>query len=303
MSDIDNDHLRRLDGGLLLVFRELLRTRRATVAGDRLGLSQSAISHALNRLRDLFDDQLFVRRPHGFEPTARALELGPQIEQMIEIASRALSPQGGFDPSTSARMFSFGAPEFVTGLVGADLINRLKIQAPGVSFAIGHTTEEDAYRALRQGQMDFALGRFGAARPGYVTEPLYEDVYCVVARKGHPTITGAIDEAGWRDTGHIYAWSQSETAPSEAGKLTHVTMLAAVPHWLTVLMLVASSDGVATCPRRFAQRHAAMLGLQVLDPPFEPDQISVSAVRRAGLRDEGVEWFLDQVRQAALGES
>lgn len=301
MNDINNDHLRRLDGGLLLVFRELLRTRRATVAGDRLGLSQSAISHALNRLRDLFNDQLFVRRPHGFEPTARALELGPQVELMIEIAGQALSPRGGFDPLLSNRMFSFGAPEFVTGLVGAELINQLRIEAPGVSFAIGHTAEEDAYRALRQGQMDFALGRFGAGRPGYVTEPLYDDVYCVVARQGHPTIDGAIDEEGWRETGHIWAWSQSETTPSEAGRRENITMLAAVPHWLTVLMLVASTDGVATCPRLFAQRHAAKLGLQVLDPPFEPDVISVSAVRRAGLRDEGVEWFLDQVRQAALG--
>ena len=301
MSDIDNDHLRRLDGGLLLVFRELLRTRRATLAGERLGLSQSAISHALNRLRDLFGDQLFVRRPHGFEPTARALELGPQVDLMIEIAGQALSPQGGFDPLLSKRMFSFAAPEFVTGLVGAELINRLKTLAPSVSFAIGHVAEEDAYRALRQGQIDFALGRFGAPRPGFVTEPLYDDVYCVVARQGHPEIDGAIDEDGWRDTGHIYAWSQSETAPAEAGKISQVTMLAAVPHWLTVLMLVASTDGVATCPRRFAQRHAARLGLQVLDPPFEPDVISVSAVRRAGLRDEGAEWFLDQVRLAALG--
>lgn len=300
MSDIDRDHLRRLDGGLLLVFRELLRTRRATQAADRLGLSQSAISHALNRLRDLFDDQLFVRRPHGFEPTARALELGPQVELLIELAGQAISPNSGFDSATSTRMFSFGAPEFVTGLVGADLINRLKAQAPGASFAVSHTAEDDAYRALRQGQMDFALGRFGAARPGYVTEPIFEDVYCVVAREGHPTIRGDIDEQRWRETGHIYAWSQSETAPSEVGGSDDVTMLAAVPHWLTVLMLVSSTDGVATCPRRFAQRHAAKLGLQVLDPPFEPDVISVSAVRRAGLKDEGVAWFLDQVRQAAL---
>ena len=301
MSDIDNYHLRRLDGGLLLVFRELLRTRRATAAGDRLGLSQSAISHALARLRDLFDDQLFVRRPHGFEPTARALELGPQIDLLIEIAGQAISPNSGFDPATSTRMFNFGAPEFVTGLVGADLINRLRDAAPGVSFAISHTAEEDAYRALRQGLIDFALGRFGAARPGYVTELLYEDVYCVVARRDHPTIHGAIDRRGWRDTGHIYAWSQSETVPAEAGRSQEVAMLAAVPHWLTVLMLVASTDGVATCPRRFAQRHADRLGLQVLDPPFAPNVITVSAVRRAGLKDEGAAWFLDQVRQAATG--
>jgi DNA-binding transcriptional LysR family regulator len=72
MSDFDLNQIRRLDGGLLLVFRELLRTRRAGAVAERLGLSPSAISHALNRLRDLFDDPLFIRRPHGFEPTRRA---------------------------------------------------------------------------------------------------------------------------------------------------------------------------------------------------------------------------------------
>ena len=86
MSDFDLNQIRRLDGGLLLVFRELLRTRRASTVAERLGLSPSAISHALTRLRDLFNDQLFVRRPHGFEPTRRALELGPKIEALIDLS-------------------------------------------------------------------------------------------------------------------------------------------------------------------------------------------------------------------------
>src|SRR6187549_935469 len=105
MSDIDTSKLRRLDGGLMLVFRELLRTGRASQAAERLGLSQPAISHALTRLRDLFDDQLFVRRPHGFEPTRRALELGPQVEALIALAGEALSPDSRFDPARSDRLF------------------------------------------------------------------------------------------------------------------------------------------------------------------------------------------------------
>src|SRR4051812_12268396 len=105
MSDIDRNKLRRLDGGLLLVFRELLRTGRASVVAQRLGLSQPAISHSLSRLRDLFDDPLFIRRPHGLEPTLRAQELGPQIEALIGLAARAMDPGGGFDPATSERIF------------------------------------------------------------------------------------------------------------------------------------------------------------------------------------------------------
>src|ERR1700754_4859021 len=159
MSDIDITKLRRLDGGLLLVFRELLRTGRASETAERLGLSQPAISHALSRLRDLFDDLLFVRRPHGFEPTRRAQALGPQIEALIGLAGRAMNP-GGFDPATSDRIFRFAAPEFVTALMGAELINRLKVVAPGVSFAIDHLAEEETYRPMGLGDGEFAIGRF-----------------------------------------------------------------------------------------------------------------------------------------------
>lgn len=301
MSDIDENKLRRLDGGLLLVFSELLRTRRASIVADWLGLSQPAISHALGRLRELFDDPLFVRRPHGFEPTRRAMELGPRIEALVSLAGEALSPDSRFDPTTSDRIFRIAAPEFVTALIGAELINRLRVVAPGVSFAIDHLGEDDIYKPLRLGDGDFALGRFGAARPGYIVEPFLEDEWCAVARQGHPQIDGVLDTDGWRNIGHVFAWSPSETGqqPTRQGGVPGMKMLAAVPQWLTALLLVASTDGIATVPRKLADRHAAKLGLQVLDLPFRPETFTVSLMRRAGVVDAGADWFLEQVRAAA----
>jgi DNA-binding transcriptional LysR family regulator len=299
MSEFDFNQIRRLDGGLLLVFRELLRTGRASTVAERLGLSPSAISHALNRLRDLFDDPLFIRRPHGFEPTRRAEELGPQVEALIELTGRTLSRDAGFDPLRSTRQFNFAAPEFVTALIGAALINRLKTTAPGVRFGIGHWDEEGAFRALRRGEIDFAVGRFGPPRPGFKVEPLFEDHYCVTARRDHPQLNGAISEAQWREIGHIFAWSASETEQDPTvGEIGPVALLAWVPQWLTALTMAASTDGLVTCPRRLAERHAERLGLQVLDMPFPPQSISVSLMRRTGASDAGVDWFLDQIRAA-----
>ena len=299
MSDIDESKLRRLDGGLLLVFRELLRTGRAARAAERLGLSQPAISHALARLRELFDDPLFIRRPHGFEPTRRALELGPQVDALIALAGAAMSPDAAFDPARSNRMFVIAAPEFVTALIGAELIAGLRAAAPGVTFSVAHADQAGVLRALKSGEIDFALGRFGPPPAGYTVEPLFDDHYCVVARAGHPEIDRSIDEAAWRTTGHIYAWNPAETGDAVSGGNTP-RMLAAVPQWLTVLMLVAASDAIATVPRRLAERHAARLGLQVVDLPFPPETISVSVLRRSGAKDPGAAWFLDQVRAAAL---
>jgi DNA-binding transcriptional LysR family regulator len=298
MSDFELNQIRRVDGGLLLVFRELLRTRRASTVANRLGLSPSAISHSITRLRDLFDDPLFVRRPHGFEPTRRALELGPKIEALIELTGQALSRDPGFDPLKSERFFMFAAPEFVTSLIGAELINRLKTAAPKVTFGIGFAGEEDAFRALRRGEIEFALGRFGAARPGFTCEVLFEDRYCVAARVGHPQVKGVIDEAAYRQIGHVFAWSASEVGADTGRTEPGMVQLASVPQWLTALLLVSSTDGLATCPRRLAERHAGKLGLQVLDPPFESDVITVSVVRRAGVADAGVDWFLQQLREA-----
>jgi DNA-binding transcriptional LysR family regulator len=298
MSEFDLNQIRRLDGGLLLVFRELLRTRRASTVAQRLGLSPSAISHALTRLRDLFDDPLFIRRPHGFEPTRRAEELGPKIDALIELTGQTLSKDAGFDPALSRRMFRFAAPEFVTALIGAALINRLKAAAPEVTFGVSFSGEEDAFRALRKGEIEFAIGRFGAARPGFTVEPLFDDEYCVVARRDHPQLKGAIDEPQWQGIGHIYAWSAAEVGGDTGPAHIRIKSLAFVPQWLTALTMAASTDGLVTCARRLAERHAERLGLQVLDLPFPPNRISVSVMRRTGTADAGVDWFLGEVREA-----
>src|ERR1700748_1346656 len=133
MQDIDFNNIRRMDGSLLLVFHELLREKRATAVAKRLGLSQSAISHALTRLRDIFGDPLFVRRPHGLEPTRRALELQPRIEALLQLADETLERERKFNPKQSNRRFILSAPEFVTALIGARLIETFRTDAPGAS--------------------------------------------------------------------------------------------------------------------------------------------------------------------------
>src|SRR5215475_13942299 len=143
MSDIDRADIRRLDGNLLLVFRELSRTRRTTEAARRLGVTQSTVSHALARLRDLFGDPLFVRRSHGLEPTPRALELAPRIDRLIDMAGAVLT-KGGFDPARSDRRFRLAAAEFVAALIGGPLVQTFQREAPRASFAMDFLLGADA---------------------------------------------------------------------------------------------------------------------------------------------------------------
>jgi DNA-binding transcriptional LysR family regulator len=299
MSDFSNSDIRRLDGGLLLVFRELLRQQRVVDAADTLGLSPSAVSHALARLRDLFDDPLFIRRPHGLEPTRAALQLGPKIESLIQLAGATLARDRGFEPSRSDRRFNLAAPEFVTALIGARLIRLLNKEAPHVSFAVGHQPQEPVMDALRKGEIDLAVGRFGALRPGLSAEDLYSDEYCAVARRGHPKFKGRISLKDYCDAGIVFAHWESEVAGDTAlpGE-NQVKMAAAVPNWLSALLMVAASDSIAACPRRLAERQAKLLGLQVMKMPMKSQPFTVRAVRRTGDADAGVDWFLDKIRQS-----
>src|SRR5271156_2510119 len=105
MNEYDNLQIRKLDGGLLLIFRELLIRGQASEVAKQLGLSPSAVSHALGRLRELFCEALFLRRAHGLEPTQRARELGPRSEALIEMIGATISTEGGFDPARSGRRF------------------------------------------------------------------------------------------------------------------------------------------------------------------------------------------------------
>ena len=144
MSDIDTNKLRRLDGGLLLVFRELLRTGRASRVAESLGLSQPAISHALARLRDLFADPLFVRRPHGFEPTLRASTktLGDSVEIRIRDNGTGIPPEVRekmFDPFFTTKPAGEG-----TGL-GLSMSHDIIVKQHGGTIEVdteqGHFTE------------------------------------------------------------------------------------------------------------------------------------------------------------------
>lgn len=301
MSDIDSNDIRRLDGNLLLVFRELSRTRRTTEAARRLGVTQSTVSHALARLRDLFADPLFVRRPHGLEPTQRALELAPRIENLIDMAGAVMAREV-FDPARSERRFRLAAAEFVTALVGGRLVQTFAREAPRASFTVDFLQGGATLDILRRGEIDVVLGEFLRLPPGFEAEMLYRDRYCVVARKRHPKVKGAIDARIFARLPNIFVGKSGETGVTAATLPSPkiVSTVALVPRWLTALTMVSTSDALATCPRRLAEHMAAPLGLQIIDADFAGPRFEVSAVRRAGHVDAGVDWLTAKVREAVL---
>jgi DNA-binding transcriptional LysR family regulator len=300
MSDIDVNDIRRLDGNLLLVFRELSRTRRTTEAARRLGVTQSTVSHTLGRLRELFGDPLFVRRSHGLEPTPRALELAPRIDGLIDMASAVINHEGSFDPTRSERRFRIAAAEFVTALMGARLVQIFRREARHASFSVEFLLGGATLDVLRRGEIDLILGQFLKLPPGFDAEVLYHDRYCIAARKHHPRLKGSIDPQTYASLPNIFVSPSGETGITDATipSPSIVATVALVPRWLTALTMVSASDAIATCPRRLAQQQARMLGLQIIDAKFAGPRFAVSAVRRSGHADPGIDWLLTAIRAA-----
>jgi DNA-binding transcriptional LysR family regulator len=316
MIDFDMNDIRRLDGGILLVFRELLAQRRATQAARTLGLSQSAVSHALGRLRKLFNDPLFIRRSHGLEPTQRALELGPRIEALIELAGNTLSSKTRFEPARTRRRFSLAAPEWVASILGAPLAAIFIEAAPNATFAMRPLLIDLALNALRRGEIDLALGQFVRIPPGLEAEALYTDQLCVIAREGHPTVRPPLDFRTYAATPHVFvgqppgaSFNSLPYDPEQMAQAYGVTpepdvvrTVAYVSGWESAMLIAATSDAVADCPERLARRYAGRLGLQIIDAPYKGRAARaqvVQAVRRSGGADPGIDWLLDQVRAAA----
>ena len=314
MAEFDTLQIRKVDGGLLLIFRELLLRRRASAVASQLGLSPSAISHALTRLRGAFGDPLFIRRSHGLEPTQRAMELAPRIERLLGQIDEMVASESGFDPAASRRRFRIACPEDIASLIAQPLIAAFRREAPRAMFATQWAILDRALRAVQRGEADVAIGVFPAIPASFSSRPLLEDSLCVIARQGHPLIDGSVDLAAYARVGHLYVGNPdgafADDPPIDRPAMTasygelpvkpQIRTHGYVAQWETAMLAVSGSDVLAECPRSLARRYADKLGLQVLDPPYPPFRFTVQAVRRAGAADAGVDWLMQKLEQAVL---
>ena len=296
MSDIDISKIRQLDGALLLVFQSLIRHHRTTVAAERLNVGQSTISHALARLRLLFDDPLFVRRPHGLQPTIRAMELAPQIDALIDAVGAALGGKVGFDAALATRSFRLASSDFLATLLAPGLLGEFQRQAPNSRFALGLALGQAALRQVRHNEVDLALGQFLRTPDGLDAVPLFTDDYCLVLRAGHPLIVaGRIDREAFATLDHIAVSVAGDyRTPTErdfADRGLSRRIIAAAPRFPTAFAMVASSLATCIAPRRLAMAQAGAFGLEVCDLPVSLPSIRIVAVRRR-IPDAAVDWLL-----------
>ena len=173
------------DLNLLIVFDAVMQERSVTRAGSRIGLSQPAMSHALNRLRHMLKDELFVRTPEGMAPTARAEMLALPLRKALSEMQLALEP-ASFDPASSDRRFALALNNYAAVVLAPPLVAATLAAAPAVHLDLRPSGTLDIVDRLDRGDIDLAIGGPAGQGTRFAAAPLFEDPYVLVMRRGHP---------------------------------------------------------------------------------------------------------------------
>ena len=297
-----------IDLNLLQTFDALFELRSTTRAADRLGLTQSAVSHALRRLRDVFDDPLFVRSGRSLQPTARALEMAPEVHDgLARLRSALLSST--FDPATARRTFTLAAGSYFCTIVAPQLIAWGRRVAPHISFRLV-PLEKDLPAMLEDGSVDLAVGLFENVPERFVTRPLFSDQFAWIAATDHPLATGPVsrkdlDAYPHLQIGTVHPFGMP-SALLEIRQVSDVAGLqmtfgdepaAVVYEGLTAIAAVSASRLVAQVPRRLAAGIGKSMGVACLATAGPTVTFKLTALWHRRLqKDAGILWLLDHLK-------
>src|SRR5712691_3097321 len=167
-----------IDLNLLVVFDAIMRDRSVTRAGNRLGLSQPAMSHALTRLRHMLKDELFVRSPKGMIPTPRAEQLALPVRRALDELQHSLEPTQ-FDPSKATRTFQVAVDNYAAVVLVGPLASRIIKIAPGVTLEFRPSGTLNLPDLLDRGEIDLAIGPFAEQGERFSRQPLLQDDFVV----------------------------------------------------------------------------------------------------------------------------
>ncbi|MFM7444992.1 MAG: LysR family transcriptional regulator, partial [Tabrizicola sp.] len=256
--------LSRTDLNLLVLFETVLAKGNVGLAAAALNLSPSAVSHGLGRLRRLLNDPLFLRTPRGVVPTERALELAPQIAEVLAGVRAVLSSAEAFDPATSTRRFRLGVGDAFLCTTGPALAARLAVAAPEVAVAVLHIVPsfrqsldegpwDHVLAMLESRELDVAILPWITSPARFACRPLPggEDRLVVATRADHP-YARAPSLDSYCTARHLVVSSRgdpvvaTDTALADLGRSRRVVMTA--PNFTSALFLAAESDLAVSLP-------------------------------------------------------
>lgn len=307
MSELKISEIRRLDLTLLLVFLGLVRRRKAADVAGELGLTQSAVSQALKRLRDIFGDELFLRRPHGLEPTATALALEEPVARAVELLRGALGQARAFDPATSEGVVRIAALDAEQSVLIPPLAARLHEAAPGLRLSVQPLGRRDAVEALTESRVDLALGFIWDAPEAIRARRLYEESFLVAGLPASLPDAPRVDLDAYCAAEHVLVAPGGDLRGVVDDELEAMgrerRVVLGMPAFLPALAGVAASGALLTLPSRLVRKFAPVFGLVTAEPPLGVRRFPVSVFwHRRDDRDARIQWLTGQIALCAQDE-
>jgi DNA-binding transcriptional LysR family regulator len=262
------------DLNLLLPLKVLLEEGNVTRAGQRLELSQPAMSAALARLRRRFDDELLVRAGRDSELTPLARELLPEVQPAVRLLARALELEDDFDPSTSERTFRMAMSDYAIAVVHEPLVRLLGASAPGVRLAIENLGPDARSSDRVLLEHDALIAPLGFGFPGD-SKPLWRDRMVILAARDNPRLVdGRLTLEDLAELGHAVSsfgpgiLTPADRAFGELGIDRRIALQ--VKEFLPLPFVIEGTDLVAVVPERQARIHVRKGGPVVMvEPPFD----------------------------------
>lgn len=295
--------INEVDLNLLSVFRAMNEERHVTRAAKSLGITQPALSHALNRLRETLGDPLFVKSSQGMVATPRAEALARPIAEALALLERELFGAVDFSPQTLKRTFRVRTTDLVESCLLPGLLRQLEAEAPEVKVVTTALNFELPKESLESGQCDLAIaGFFGELPGGFYQQKLFVDPFLCAVRKKHPRLgkKKSVSLGNYCDERHILIAPGGElrgTVDRVLGSKKR-TLVAGLSNFMVSGWVLAESDAVLTAPSRTIALIAKAFPLHTFEPPLRLTPISVVQVwHQRNHEDAAHRWFRDQIRK------
>jgi DNA-binding transcriptional LysR family regulator len=268
-------NLRKFDLNLLVALDALLRYRNVTRAGERLGLTQSAMSGELRRLRHMFGDDLLVRVGRGYELTALARDLVEPVGDVIARIERTIGHRTTFDPAAESRRFSVVMSDYAMLMLLQPVLRRALVEAPGIAIEV-HPFNDQIARILATGSADLVVGpAFELA--GLHAQPLFSDRFVCVVSADHPVAGDRMTPAVFESLPHLtIAWQPPLRSIADEhleGAGVHRRVEVTTESFALAPFLVSGTRLVAIVPERLAKRLEEAAGVRLLDIPVPAPEL------------------------------
>ncbi|MFT3797393.1 LysR family transcriptional regulator [Microbacterium sp.] len=299
MSDV-----RKLDLNLIVVLDALLSERNLTHAGERVGMTQPAVSSALSRLRELFDDPLLEREGRQFVLTPRATSLIPSVAECMASVQRTFDTLPGFSPAESTRTFLVSASDYVLAEITSPLLTVLGREAPHTRVEFVPLPIEDVVSPVDLLRRDIMIAGTGRGVPGKRASLFSDRFVCIVDAANPALRDGALCLDALRRLRHVRCvfGAHSSTHIDDmlsAADIVPRTALT-VQGFMPVPFAIAGTEWVGWVPERTATRYADLLGLVIAETPIAPSVLVEAAHWHPSKSDDpALQWLVQQLRRAA----